>query len=361
MASPVYLLGHRLYDRTVAIERTDHYATLGVSKDADQDAVKKAYRRLALELHPDRTGGDKDAELRFKQVNAAYAVLSDPDKRLMYDSGAQDDASFDPGPGFGGWTEQDIMEMFEQEMFGRRQPRQRRGQDIGTSATLTFSEAFTGCKKDIAVEYHEACEPCKGSGDEPGVPRTPCSACGATGVRLVNQGFIHVHMTCPACRGQKFRRVKECSTCHGTGAKRVSKNLTVNFVPGLSIGDRIRLQGMGAAGPAGPGDAYVVVHVHSDKRYKREGDDIVVTVDLNVVEAALGTTKDVTMPDGSVEQATFPPGSQQGHEQRVKNRGMPKVSNANMRGTLKARANIKVPKNLTAEQRDLLTRLGKTL
>lgn len=333
---------------------------LGVQKDADQDTIKKAYKKLALELHPDRTNGDKASEQRFKEVNQAYAILSDPDKRMMYDSGASDGEGFMPGSSSGGWTMQDIQDFFEQEAYGRRS-RPRRGHDVGTSATLTFAETFVGCKKNVRLEHLEQCVLCKGTGDDPSVPRVPCSACGATGIRVVNQGFIHMRVVCQACDGQKSRRVKECSTCRGVGANRIEKSVAVNFVPGLDEGDRIRLPGMGAQGQAGAGDAYVVVNIIPDKRYKREGDDIVVHVELNVAEAALGTTKEITMPDGVVEHATFQPGSQPGQEQRVKNKGMPKVSNATKRGTLKVRASVKVPKNLTDEQRELLTKLSLTL
>lgn len=340
----------------------DHYAILGVQKDADQDTIKKAYKKLALELHPDRTGGDKAAEERFKHVNEAYATLSDPTKRTRYDSGASTNAWEGGGSGWEdipqGFSIKDIEDFFRAGHHNRSRP--RKGADVVVALSVTLAEAFTGCKKDVTLSHDEQCGGCHGSGDDPSSVRSQCVLCGGRGFHVVNRGFVSMRVTCHECNGAGSRRTKPCNDCYGRGMKHVTKGITVAVNTGISNGDSIRLTGQGAPGDAGPGDAYIEVTVMADKRFTRQGDDLVTIIDLNVAEAALGATKGVVLPDGSTEHVSFPSGTQVMQESRLKDKGMPRLRRSG-RGTLKARANIVVPRTLTDEQRELLERLGKTL
>ncbi len=354
--------------------KQDHYEVLGVEKGSDQEAVKKAYKKLVLELHPDRTGNDPAATERLKKVNEAYAVLGDAEKRAAYDKYGSG-SFFEPNTGDesdnwgwgrqgpGGFSMRDIEDFFAREIRDQQQKaaRPRRGKDIGAEIELTLAEAFTGCKKDVHFSYEELCKTCTGTGDKPGTQRTPCNTCHGSGVRLVNQGFVHLRVTCNACQGRGSTSSERCPDCMGRAYKHVDRSLNVTFVPGISDGDRVRLAGQGEHGQAGPGDAYVIVFLEEDKRFQRAGTDLITHIDLNIAEAALGTTKDIKMPDGSAEPVTFPACSQHGSEVRVKNKGMPRVEDPRKRGTLKARVQVKVPKNLTDEQKELLEKLTKTL
>ncbi len=343
----------------------DYYSILGVEKTADQDTIKKAYKKLALELHPDRTGGDKVAEQRFKEVNEAYSVIGNKESRERHDSMGSmpsgiDWSSWATSGNSNGFSMNDLQDMFEQQ-FDVRHNTNTRGSDVGTHVRLTFAESFTGCKKDITFSYDENCKPCQGTGDAPDSKKMTCSGCQGTGVMLVNQGFIHLRMTCQACGGVGTKRTKDCQSCFGNGFTQQQRSITVTIAPGIYDGARVRLVGQGSFGRKGRGDVYLVVSIDKDAKFLRENDNILTIVDLNVAEACLGKTIDITMPDGSVEHVTFPEGSQQGHEQRLKNKGMPKLSNAKERGTLKARVNIVIPKSLTDEQREILDKLSKTL
>lgn len=339
----------------------DYYAVLGVDKTADQDTIKKAYKKLALELHPDRTGGDKAAEQRFKEVNEAYSVIGDKDARARHDSfeSHQFEWSSWGSSDTEGFSMKDFHEIFTNTHVSRK--KSTRGDNIGTHVKLTLAEAFTGCKKDVTFTYEEPCSPCKGTGDEPNTIRVSCSGCQGTGHKFMRQGFIHLRMTCNACGGVGSRRSKDCSSCMGRGTTTANKSVTVTIVPGISDGDRVRLSGQGAKGEKSSGDAYLVVTVLPDDTFLREGNDLIASIDLNIAEVAIGATKSIKMPDGSIENVTFPAGSSHGHEERLKNKGMPKLSNAAERGTLKVRSKIVVPKTLTEEQRELLEKLAKTL
>ncbi len=359
-----------MYDFDVVISakmtRKDYYSILGVEKTADQDIVKKAYKKLALELHPDRTGGDKTAEARFKEVNEAYSVIGNKESRERYDSmenmpSGIDWSSWTGDRGHGGFSMHDLQDLFEQQFDMRHNNAGARGNDIATHVRLTLAESFTGCKKDVTFSYDEKCKPCNGTGDAPGSQRSTCSGCQGTGVMLVNQGFIHLRMRCQSWGGMGTKRTKECPSCFGKGLTQLKRNITVTIAPGIADGNRVRLAGQGSSGNKGSGDAYLIISIDRDAKFSREGDNLLTIVDLNIAQAAMGATIDITMPDGSIEHVTFPEGSQQGHEQRLKNKGMPKLSNAEKRGTLKARANVVVPKTLTDEQREILKTLSKTL
>jgi molecular chaperone DnaJ len=353
------------------------YETLGVAKNASADEIKKAYRKLARQYHPDRNPGDQSAEERFKEVQAAYDVLSDPDKRKRYDAFGSADGRAGGFGGFqggnynvaGDFNIGDLGDLgdFLGGIFNRgggrasaRQERGRRGNDVEVEVNLSFEDSLKGIETKIPVELETACRECGGSGAQPGTAPVVCPECKGRGVIAESQGFFALSQPCPRCRGNGTVIEKPCARCGGSGRERRTKRYTVKIPAGVNDGSRIRLKGKGEAGFGGgeAGDLYVVTRVAPSKLYERRGGaDLVVDVPVTISEAALGATVEVPTPDGPVS-LKVPAGSEDGKLLRVKGRGVPKLKGGG-RGDLLARLRVHVPKKLNKRERELLEELQK--
>jgi molecular chaperone DnaJ len=345
----------------------DLYGTLGVAKGASQDEIKKAYRKLARQHHPDANPGDAEAEERFKEVQHAYDVLSDPEKRKQYDRfGGENGARPGPGgfrfDGAEGFDFADLGDLFGGFFGGARQQQQqrgRRGSDLEVEVRLSFEDSLKGVETTIPVQLETACRECGGSGAKPGTAPTICPECGGRGIKAESQGLFALSQPCPRCRGNGAVIEDPCPRCHGAGRERRTKRYTVKIPAGVKDGSRIRLRGKGEAGYGGAeaGDLYVVTRVAPSKTYTRRGDDLVVEVAVPFSDAALGAKAEVPTPDGPVT-VKVKAGTVDGTMLRVKGKGAPRLKGSG-RGDLLARVKLTVPKKLSKKQRELLEELQK--
>lgn len=357
-------------------EKRDYYEVLEISKGATADEIKKAYKKQAKKYHPDMNPGDKAAEEKFKEVNEAYAVLSDDEKKNMYDQYGH--AAFDPanggaygggfGGGFGGFDFGDLGDIFGSFFGGgsssRRSTGPARGEDLGYRLTLDFEEAVFGCKKTLEFNHTEKCTACGGKGAEkPGDAET-CSACGGSGtVRVLkNIGFGSMQMQQPCSRcGGKGRIIKNaCSACHGKGAVKKQKKLEIDIPAGIDNGERIQLRGQGNAGENGgpAGNLYVTVSVRPHKIFERDGTTLYMDLPITFVEATLGATVTVPTPEGGKAEFTIPEGTQSGTVFSLRGKGVPHLNNPNVRGELRVTLSVEIPKGLNAKQKELLKKFG---
>jgi molecular chaperone DnaJ len=350
----------------------DLYEVLGVSKSASQDEVKKAYRKLARKHHPDSNPGDEAAEERFKELQDAYDVLSDPEKRKQYDQlgPRMFESGGAGGPGGFTWAGNvgdlgDLGDLFG-GLFGRAggggaRARQRgqRGADVGVTVTLSFEDALRGLTTKIPVELETACTTCKGSGAEPGTSPVICPECRGRGVTSEDEGFFAFSRPCPRCRGNGTVIEKPCRACHGSGRERRTKRYTVKIPAGVKDGTQIRLKGKGEPGYGGgpPGDLIVTTRVTPSPLFERRGADLVIEVPVTYAEAALGAEVEVPTPDGRIS-LKVPAGSQDGKLLRVRGKGAPKL-NGGGKGDLLARVRLDVPKKLSKAEREAIEALGK--
>ena len=346
-------------------DKRDYYEVLGVSKGAEVGEIKKAYRRLAMDHHPDRNPGDHKAEERFKELAEAYQVLSDPEKRQLYDRfghAGPRQAGFE---GFGGV--EDILSHFA-EFFGggfgfgaarTRGPRVEQGEDIQLEMTLEFSEAAAGCNKTIEVHRRVYCTTCSGSGAKAGSSPSTCGTCGGRGQVAHNQGIFMIATTCPTCRGRGKVVKDRCGDCKGSGTTEKSESVTVTIPAGIDDGQTLRVPGKGEAGPSGgpAGHLYVHFHVEPDPRWEREGDNLLTEINLTYAQAALGTRVMVPTLEGETD-LHVDEGTQPGTIRVLRGRGVPNVHGRG-KGDLLVRLNVVVPKKLSAEQKRLLEELAK--
>jgi len=345
------------------------YDTLGVKKGASADEIKKAYRKLAREYHPDTNQGDKAAEERFKQVQSAYDVLSDEEKRKAYDRFGSTNGRGAPGPGPGGVNVDfgdlgDLSDIFG-NIFGSRgggrraRPQPVRGADVETEVRLSFEDSLRGAEAKVPVELTVACSQCGGTGAEPGTAPVICPECNGRGVVSESQGLFALSQPCPRCRGNGTVIEKPCSKCHGSGRERRRRTFTVKIKPGVKDGTKIRLKGKGEAGENGgpSGDLIVVTRVESSPTYERRGDDLIVQVPVSFPTAALGGKVEVPTPEGAVS-LKIPAGSEDGKLLRIKGRGAPKLGGKG-KGDVLARVRIQVPKRVNKKERELLEELQK--
>lgn len=339
----------------------DPYAALGVAKTASDDEIKKAYRKLARQYHPDRNPGDAQAEERFKDVQAAYDLLSDAEKRKQYDTFG---AAGGRGPGgfqnvrFENVDLGDLGDLFG-GLFGRgargaARPRPERGGDLESRVRISFDDALKGVTARVPVEVETACHVCGGTGAQPGTAPKTCPQCGGSGVVSDSHGLFALSQPCPRCRGNGVIVEKPCRSCRGSGRERATKRYAVKVPAGAKDGTRIRLKGKGEPGRAGSpaGDLYVVVQVDPSPLYERRGADLVLDVPVTYPEAALGATVQIPTPDGPVA-LKVPSGTESGKLLRVKGRGAPKL-NGGGRGDLLARVRVTVPRKLTKAEKEAL-------
>ena len=357
----------------MAESKRDYYEVLGLDKSADEASIKRAYRQLAKKYHPDMNPGDKEAERKFKEVNEAYDVLSDPDKKAKYDQFGH--AAFEAGggggsgfSGFGGFGEDfDISDIFSSFFGGMGGSSSRRGgpvrgDDINVRLTLTFEEAVFGVKKEISYQRVQKCAECGGSGAAKGTSPKTCPTCGGSGRVRVQQrtplGIMQTQKSCDACRGTGRIVETPCAACRGNGYVRASKRLDVTIPAGIDDGQRIVLSGQGSDGrDGGPaGDLYIYVSVRPHAVFEREGADIYCEVPITFAEAALGGEIDIPTLEGT-EKYQIPEGTQTGTTFQLRQKGVPVVNSKN-RGTLNITVRVETPKSLNAEQKELLRRFA---
>ncbi|WP_273888571.1 molecular chaperone DnaJ [Rubrobacter naiadicus] len=344
------------------METKDLYRILGVSRGASQEEIRRAYRRLARKYHPDANPDDPSAEERFKEIQHAYEVLSDPERRRRYDQGPSaffgGERVSGNGSGFGGFSNiSDIFDTFG-DVFGRGGRGQRpssRGQDVTVSVNLGFREALSGVTTRVSAPVEEECSTCGGSGAAPGTfPRT-CPECGGRGTSTQDQGFFAFSSTCRRCGGSGTVIDRPCPTCHGDGRVRNARQVTVRIPAGAKDGMKIRIPGRGSAGRnGGPrGDLYVVTRVAEHPVFERRGDDFVVELPVSFTEAALGARVDVPRPEGGTVRLKIPAGTQDGKQFRVRGAGAPHPRGGG-RGDLIVRVRVVVPAKLTRREREIL-------
>jgi molecular chaperone DnaJ len=346
------------------LAKRDYYEVLGVGRDADDQGLKSAYRKLAHQYHPDKNPGNRDAEERFKEVSEAYGVLSDPQKRARYDrfGHANGGSPFEDAFGFGGAASiNDIFGDIFGEMFGggRRQRARTRGSDLRYHLEISFQEAAFGTTARIEIPRPRTCEACHGSGAKPGTGPRTCPTCGGSGEIRLTQGFFSIARTCHHCGGAGRVIQEKCPTCGGAGTGREEVTLEVPIPPGVDTGTRIRSAGNGEPSPVPggtPGDLYVVVQVKPHPIFAREGTEVTCEMPISFAQAALGVTIDVPTLDGPAK-LKIPAGTQTGKVFRLKGKGIPVLQGAG-RGDQHVRIVVETPTHLTREQKELLERFA---
>ena len=354
-------------------DKRDYYEVLGVDKSAGASEIKKAYYKLAKQYHPDVNPGDAEAEKKFKEINEAYAILSDEDKKAKYDQYGH--AAFENGGagGYGGFEGfgdfGDIFSSFFGGGFGgssssSRRNAPQRGDDVYARITLTFEEAVRGCKKDITYGRVQKCEDCSGTGAKRGTTADTCKKCGGSGQIRVQQrtmlGMMQSMRTCDECRGSGKIIKEPCINCRGTGYVKISKTISVTIPAGVDNGNNISLRGMGNEGRNGgaPGDLIIAVTVKPHAVFERDGSDIYCEVPINYWEAVLGDEIEIPTLDGK-EKFTIPEGTQTGTTFTLKGKGITRV-NSTYRGNLYIVVKVDVPKNLNSKQKELLHQLAES-
>jgi molecular chaperone DnaJ len=348
----------------------DYYEILGVPRDADQAAIKSAFRKLAMKMHPDQNPGCKVSEEKFKEIGEAYAVLSDPEKRAQYDRFGR--AAFQNGGGFGpgaaGFT--DFSDLFNEifggefgDIFGRGgRPRNgpERGADLRYDVEIMLEQAFAGMEREIVVPRAQACEPCSGSGSEGNAPLETCRTCNGAGQVRASQGMFRIVRTCPACNGRGQAVKTPCRSCGGRGLTQKERKLAVKIPAGVEDGTRIRLAGEGDGGARGgpPGDLYLFLSVKPHALFERDGADLYCRAPTPMCKAALGGEIEIPTIDGQRTTVTIPAGAQTGRRFRIKGKGMTHLR-AKERGDLHVELLVETPVNLSAKQRKLLEEFAK--
>ena len=358
----------------MAENKRDYYEVLGVAKGASDDEIKKAYRKLAMKYHPDRNPGDKEAEAMFKEINEAYGVLSDADKRAKYDQYGH--AAFDPsmgaGSGFGGFGDGgfDFGDIFSSFFGGgssrRSQSNAIDGEDVLARITITFEEAAFGCKKDVSFARIEGCSECGATGAAKGTKPETCTVCKGTGRVTVQQqsmfGYMQTQRACSNCRGTGKIVKTPCKNCNGKGFVKINKKLEVSVPAGIDSAQRIILRSQGSAGRNGGvnGDLIIDVRVQPHPIFERDGNNIYCDIPISFSEAALGAEIDVPVLGGKTEKYTIPEGTQSGTRFTLRGKGIADV-NTKRRGDLIITTVVETPKNLTGEQKKLLQSFASSL
>ena len=356
------------------METKDLYKVLGVSKEASQEEIRRSYRKLARKYHPDANHDDPRAEERFKEVQQAYEILSNPEKRREYDegpraffgaAGASPGGRASPG-GHASANFSDLSDLFG--TFGdifegarKGRPQATRGEDVTVSVNLKFKDSLEGITTRIAAPVEETCERCRGVGAAPGTAPRVCPECSGRGVRSRDQGFFALSEPCYRCGGEGSVIEKPCPSCSGIGRRRSSKQVTVKIPAGARDGMKIRVPGRGSSGKKGgpSGDLFVVTRVEEHPVFERRGDDFLVDVPVNFVEAALGAEIEVPKPGGGVVKLRLPPGTQDGKRFKVRGAGAPRARGDGEPGDLMVRVGVVVPKKLSRREKEILVALAE--
>jgi molecular chaperone DnaJ len=351
----------------------DYYKVLGVDKKASQDDIKKAYRKLARQYHPDRNPGDPKAEERFKQISEAHDVLGDPEKRRKYDRGGSVFAGGNPfgGPGGGAGADPGGFSDILSDLFGsaagrfgggaRTKPQAEKGRDLETEVSISFAQAVSGAQVPVAVATHQPCPTCRGTGAEPGTEPIVCPVCQGRGVESQGQGLFSITRPCSRCNGAGTVIERPCHTCHGDGRQRELKRYKVNIPAGVKEGSRIRLAGKGEAGMRGgpSGDLYVITRVSPSPVFASKGENLEVEIPITVVEALRGADVEVPTLSGT-KTLRVKAGTQHGSVQRLRGEGPPRLDGGG-RGDIHYRFAIDVPAKLSDEQRDAVDDLARVM
>jgi|TARA_B100001093_G_scaffold59577_1_gene50301 molecular chaperone DnaJ len=350
------------------VAKRDCYDVLGVTKSSSKDEIKKAYRKLALKYHPDKTKGDKASEEKFKEASEAYHILSDDKRKTNYDQfghAAFEGAGGGGQGGFGGFDTSSFSDIFEDFFgdFGGGNPSRRssnRGNDLRYDINISLEEAYSGIEKNIKYTTSKKCSDCLGSGAAKGSKPIACNYCAGKGKVRTNQGFFTIQQTCPQCNGYGETIGKACDTCSGNGKVQSNENVTVKIPKGVDDGTRIRVSGKGEAGTKGSsnGDLYLFVSVDNHNIFKRSEENIYFELPITFSDAALGTSVEVPSIDGGKSKIKIPPGTQHGKQFRLKGKGMP-VLRRNVFGDLYIRIVTEVPVSLSKKQKELLEEFKK--
>ena len=347
--------------------KRDYYEVLGVSRDVNEDDLKKAYRKLALKYHPDKNPGDHSAEERFKELSEAYQVLCDAERRARYDrfghAAFEQGGGFDFGAGFGAGFEDILGDLFG-DFFGTGRARggrgrPRRGADLQYRLDITFEEAARGCEKTVSIPRMAACSMCGGRGTKTGTAPKTCPQCRGTGQIRFQQGFFSIAKTCGHCNGQGTTIPNPCPACEGGGVERTTHTLSIKIPAGVDSGSRLKLRGEGESGGTGgtSGDLYVLLQVEEHPLFTREGTDVICDVPVSFVQASLGTEIEVPTLDGRAK-IKVPAGTQSGQSFRIKGRGVVDL-NGYGRGDQLVRIVVETPRTLSARQRQLLEEFAR--
>ncbi|MBM4163922.1 MAG: molecular chaperone DnaJ [Lentisphaerae bacterium] len=358
----------------MAVKR-DYYEVLGIGKTASADEIKKAYRKLAMQYHPDRNPNNKEAEVKFREVSEAYEVLSDEKKRRQFDQYGHEGMKSTFGPGgfdfgrdfthmsdiedilgnlFGGGGEGTFGNMFGGRGGRRSRTEEERGNDLRFDIEIDLEESAFGSEREIDIPVNDGCDLCHGTGAAAGAKREACRQCGGHGFVVAGGGFFQIRQPCPVCHGEGTMIRQPCTKCGGSGRMKARRKLTLRIPRGVETGSRLRLPGKGEGGlrGGGPGDLYVVLHVRDHALFDRQGDDLTCTVPVSPADAALGGTVKVPTPEGFAE-IRLPPGTPNGKVFRLRDKGIPSVEGRGT-GDLNVRIVIEVPVHLSSKQRKLL-------
>jgi molecular chaperone DnaJ len=347
--------------------KKDYYQILGVGRDASAEEIKKAYRKMALQHHPDRNRDNPEAEERFKEASEAYSVLGNSEKRQIYDQYGAEGLRSGGASDFGFFSDSIFSDFGDilGDMFGfggafsgrgqRRGP--RKGSDLGLEVTLTLEESFLGVEKEIAVEREANCDACDGSGSEPGHAAETCRQCGGSGHVRVSQGFFSMATTCSSCRGSGKTVSHPCNKCRGQGRQRERKTIKVTFPAGIDEGNRLRVAGEGEGGRQGgsPGDLFIMVRIRPDKVFRRQGNDLLMQLPVSFAQAALGDLVSIKTFEGT-EKIKIPPSAQNGQILKIRNKGFHQV-NRWSRGDLLVQVVVVTPRNLSRQETELFKKL----
>ena len=348
--------------------KRDYYEVLGVGKNATDAEIKSAYRKLAKECHPDLHPNDKNAEERFKELNEANEVLSDPEKRKRYDQfgfdgpqmgGGADGFDFSGFGGMGGF--ESIFDTFFGGGMGARRAGPAQGNDVQHRVTVTFEEAAFGCEKTVDFYRNEVCDSCNGTGAKPGTQPQTCPTCKGSGQVRAGGGFMVTVRTCPTCRGEGRIIREKCASCGGTGRARRKRSLKVRIPAGIQDGVSLLKRGEGEPGLRGgpPGDLYITVRVLPHKLFQRDGNDILLEMPISITQAALGADIDVPTLEKPVKQR-IPEGTQSGTEFRIRGQGIPSIKNG-VKGDLILKVHVEVPRKLNEKQKELLRQFDQSV
>lgn len=353
--------------------KEDYYEILGIARTASETEIKSAFRRQAMKYHPDRNPGDKQAEEQFKKINEAFSVLSDPQKKQMYDQYGHDGVNAGAG-GFNGFNASgfaDVGDIFGSvfgDIFGAGfggsarggKPRAQRGEDLKVDADLTLEQAYGGLEKEVSYTRVDRCSVCGGTGAEEGSSVKTCRSCNGSGSVVYRQGFFSMRQTCPDCGGKGTVVERPCKKCRGSGVERVRENITVKIPSGVRTGVTLRVNNGGDIGTngGGYGDLYVEVHVKDHKIFKRNGDNLVIDAQITYPQAVLGGSIKVPTIEGKEVEVNIPKGTQFGEVLKMQGCGMPRLGKKGF-GDLLVNVKIEVPKRPTARQKELLEELAK--